>query len=82
MKNKFEQLTLRKGNKKALIAIARKQLVIIYNILSKNEAYKEPKATLSEKQLERKKKYHEQRLDKLTKELEKVGYLCGGSVPQ
>jgi transposase len=73
LKNKFEQLVIRKGNKKALIAIARKQLVIIYHMLSKNEGYKEPKVVLSEKQIQRKKKYHEGKLNNLNKELEKVG---------
>ena len=37
LKTKFEQLSIRKSSKKALIAIARRQLVIIWNVLSKNE---------------------------------------------
>lgn len=72
LKNKFEQLAIRKGNKKALIAIARKQLVIIYHMLSKKEEYKEPKVALSEKQIERKKKYYEEKLNNLSKVHEKV----------
>ena len=67
LKDKFEQLTIRKGNKKALIAIARKQLVIVYHVLSKNEAYKEPKVCLTEQQIARKKKYYEDKLTRLEK---------------
>jgi transposase len=66
LKNKFEQLAIRKGNKKALIAIARKQLVIVYYILAKNEEYKEPKIVLTEQQIARKKKYYQDKLDKLS----------------
>ena len=65
LKNKYEQLAIRKGNKKALIAIARKQLVIAFNVLSKKETYQEPRIVLSEKQIERKRKYYEEKLTKL-----------------
>lgn len=70
-KTKFEQLTIRKGSKKALIAIARKQLVVVWNMLSKNEVYQERKTLLSKEQMDRKKKYYEQKLRQLTPE--KVG---------
>ncbi|MEK6616064.1 MAG: transposase, partial [Bacteroidota bacterium] len=68
---KFEQLTIRKGSKKALIAIARKQLVVVWNMVSKNEVYQERKTLLSQEQMDRKKKYYEQKLRQLTPE--KVG---------
>lgn len=73
LKNKFEQLSIRKSSKKALIAIARKQLVIIWNVLSKNEKYKEPQIVLSPKQIEKKQKYYQEKLDKLSANIEKVG---------
>ena len=69
LKNKFERLCVRKSRKKALIAIARKQLVIAWNVLSKQETYKEPVIQLSEKQIKQKKKYYQKKLDSL----EKVG---------
>ena len=65
LKEKFEQLAVRKSSKKALIAIARKQLVIIWNVLSKSESYKEPQIALSRKQVEQKQKYYLQKLEKL-----------------
>jgi hypothetical protein len=47
---KFSELAKRKSQKKALIAIARKLLVIIWHILSKHEAYKEYKPKLNKEQ--------------------------------
>ena len=41
LKQKFDALCKRMSSKKALIAIARKLLVIIWNILSKKEVYRE-----------------------------------------
>ena len=38
-KEKFNRLSLRKSNKKAVIAIARKMLVIIWNIIKDNKPY-------------------------------------------
>lgn len=69
LKDKFERLCVRKSRKKALIAIARKQLVIAWNVLSKQEIYKEPIIQFTEKQIAQKKKYYQQKLDSL----EKVG---------
>jgi len=73
LKTKFEQLSIRKSSKKALIAIARKQLVIIWNVLSKKEPYAEPQIVLSPEQIERKQKYYQGKLEKLLKTLEKAG---------
>jgi transposase len=50
LSGKFNELARRRSNKKALIAIARKLLVIIWHILSKHEAYKEYKPKLSKEQ--------------------------------
>lgn len=65
LKTKFQQLAVRKSTKKALIAIARKQLVIIWNVLSKQEKYQEPKIKLSAEQISRKQKYYQEKLSKL-----------------
>jgi transposase len=50
LSGKFNELAKRRSQKKALIAIARKLLVIIWHILSKNQAYKEYKPKLSKEQ--------------------------------
>jgi len=47
LSGKFNELAKRRSQKKALIAIARKLLVIIWHILSTHEAYKEYKPKLS-----------------------------------
>jgi len=73
LKSKFEKLSLRKSRKKALIAIARKELVLVWNILSKQEDYKEPKITLSPQQAQRKKSYYQAKLNQIEQQLEKVG---------
>ena len=72
LKEKFALLSVRKSSKKALIAIARKQLVIIWNVLSKQEPYNEPQVVLSPKQIVQKQKYYQQKLDKLM-QIEKAG---------
>ena len=55
LKDKVEGFCLRKSRKKALIAIARNQLVMVWNILSKEEVYREPVITLISKQIQQKK---------------------------
>jgi hypothetical protein len=55
-----------------LIAIARKQLVIIWNVLAKEEPYAEPQVVLTPRQIEQKQKYYQAKLDKLTR-IEKAG---------
>jgi len=50
LSKKFNELTKRLSKKKALIAIARKLLVIIWNILSKHESYRDYKPTISRDQ--------------------------------
>lgn len=53
LSKKFNELTKRLSKKKALIAIARKLLVIIWNILSKHESYRDYKPIISRDQKRR-----------------------------
>ncbi len=68
LKAKFEQLCVRKSNKKALIAISRKLLVIIWNVLSKQEPYKEFIPKIDPHQKQKKIDYHK----KIIQQLENV----------
>jgi transposase len=68
-KSKFQQLCVRKSSKKALIAIARKQLTICYQLLQTKQKYFAPTKILSDKQMECKIKY-------LHKQLEALINLC------
>jgi transposase len=64
--NKYNQLAMRKGRKKALIAMARKQLTVVWNILNYGQPYdmnKQP--VITPEQLLAKKKYYQKELDKL-----------------
>jgi transposase len=69
LKEKFDRLCVKKSRKKALIAIARKQLVIAWHVLNNQQNYSEPVVVLTQKQLQLKKDYYLQQL----KKLEKVG---------
>lgn len=65
--NKYNQLAIRKGRKKALVAVARKQLTVVWNILKYEQPYditKQP--VITPEQLLAKKKYHEKELGKLS----------------
>ena len=64
--NKYNQLAMRKGRKKALVAMARKQLTVVWNILNYAQPYdinKQP--VITPEQLLAKKKYYQRELDKL-----------------
>lgn len=64
--NKYNQMAIRKGRKKALIAVARKQLTVVWNILKYNQPYdigKQPVVTAE--QILAKRKYYQKELDKL-----------------
>jgi transposase len=64
--NKYNQLAIRKGRKKALVAVARKQLTVVWNILKYEQPYdinKQP--VITPELLLAKKKYHEKELGKL-----------------
>ncbi len=62
---KFDQLCKRKSSKKALIAIARKMLVVIWNILKKQTPYVHREVILSPEQKERKLQYYRQQIDEI-----------------
>ena len=62
LKAKYEQLCIRKSSKKALIAISRKLLVIIWNVLTKNEVYKEFIPKIDPKLKQKKIEYHRNKI--------------------
>jgi len=67
-KFKYEQLCKRMNSKKALIAIARKQLTVIWNVLYKEEKYNSAYQPIyTPKKLESQIKYHQQMINKLSK---------------
>lgn len=68
LKTKYEQLCVRKSSKKALIAISRKLLVIIWNVLSKQEPYKEFIPEIDPKQKQKKINYHKKIIEQLQAE--------------
>ena len=63
--SKFQQLCVRKSGKKALIAIARQQRTICYQLLQKKQNYIAPIRVLSDKQRECKIKYLHKQLEAL-----------------
>ena len=64
--SQFQHLAVRKGNKKALIAVARKQLAVAWNMLRNNMPYDPTKQPVySQEQIKAKKKHHEKELKKL-----------------
>ena len=63
--SQFRHLAIRKGNKKALIAVARKQLAVTWNILTSMKAYDTSKQpVISQDQLKARKQYYEKELNK------------------
>jgi transposase len=65
LKTKFDQLCVRKSSKKALIAISRKLLVIIWHVLTKKELYKEYVPKIDPKQKQKKIEYHRKKIQEL-----------------
>jgi transposase len=65
LKTKFQQLCVRKSSKKALIATSRKLLVIIWNVLSKQEPYKEYIPKIDPQQKQKKIEYHRNKIQEL-----------------
>lgn len=62
----FNHLAIRKGRKKALVAIARKQLTVLWNMWSSKLPYDPDKQPVySKDQLVAKKKYYEKELNKI-----------------
>jgi transposase len=70
-KSKFEQLCIRKSRKKALIAIARKLLTVVWHVLHEKEPFN-PKflPVYDPVRMEQKIRYHKKEIEKL----EKLGY--------
>jgi transposase len=62
---KFQQLCVRKSEKKALIAIARKQLMIIYHLMQTKQDYVAPVQLMTAKQRQRRINYYQRQLDAL-----------------
>jgi len=65
-KTKFEQLCIRKSRKKALIAISRKLLTVVWHILEEKSPYN-PKIVpvYNPEKIKQKMKYFQRELDKL-----------------
>jgi len=65
-KSKFEQLCIRKSRKKALIAIARKLLTVVWHVLNEKEAFNPILLPVYDpKRIEMKIRYHRKELEKL-----------------
>ena len=65
-KSKFEQLCIRKSKKKALIAIARKLLTVVWHVLNEKQAFNPMMLPVYDpKRIEMKIKYHRKELEKL-----------------
>lgn len=67
-KEKYRRLAMKKPNKKALIAIARKMLVVIWNILKEKKEYNPTLVHVYDPvKLERSIAYHQKEIEKATK---------------
>jgi uncharacterized membrane protein len=69
LSNYYFKLKQRRGAKKAIVALARKILVVIYHLLKNKEVYNEMKFELS------KQKQEELRIKKLNTVAKKLGFL-------
>ena len=70
-KSKFEQLCVRKSRKKALIAVARKLLTVVWHVLSENEPFNPRLLPVYDpRKMQMKVNYHRREIEKL----EKLGY--------
>lgn len=56
-KHKYQKLVVRKGSKKAIVAVAHKIIIAAYQVLKKKEAYQSP--LLDNKKYEEKRKQKE-----------------------
>jgi len=71
-KEKYNRLSLRKSNKKAIVAIARKMLVIIWNILNESKPYNPTLVHVYDPvKLSRSIAYHQKEIEKASKLLPK-----------
>ena len=70
-KSKFEQLCIRKSRKKALIAIARKLLTVVWHVLSEDKPFNPQLLPVYDpRKMQMKVNYHRKEIEKL----EKLGY--------
>jgi hypothetical protein len=69
LSNYYFKTKQRRGSKKAIVALSRKILVIIYHLLKNKDVYNEEKFELS------KQKQESLRLKRITNEAKKMGYL-------
>jgi len=70
-KSKFEQLCVRKSRKKALLAIARKLLTVVWHVISENEPFNPGLLPVyNPRKIQMKMNYHRRKIEKL----EKLGY--------
>ena len=70
-KSKFEQLCVRKSRKKALIAIARKLLTVVWHVLSEDKPFNPQLLPVYDpRKMQMKVNYHRKEIEKL----EKLGY--------
>jgi len=70
-KSKFEQLCIRKSRKKALIAISRKLLTVVWHVLNENEPFNPNLLPVYDpRKMQMKVNYHRREIEKL----EKLGY--------
>ena len=71
-KEKYQRLALRKPNKKAIIAIARKMLVVVWNLLKNNEPYNPSLVHIYDPvKVERSIAYHQKEIERVSKLLHK-----------
>lgn len=70
LKRKYESLVIRRGKKKALVAIGHKIIIAAYHILKNKEAYKEPLLNNNSKRTVRKIKSYLDKLKELGVEVE------------
>lgn len=62
-RTKYEDLCKRKSRKKALIAISRKLLVVIWHLLTKHQEYRDYKPKPDSAQIQKKLAYHRKQID-------------------
>lgn len=70
LKRKYESLVIRRGKKKALVAVGHKIIIAAYHILKNKESYKEPLLNNNPKRTVRKIKSYLDKLKELGVEVE------------
>jgi transposase len=70
LKRKYESLVVRRGKKKALVAVGHKIIIAAYHVIKNKEAYKEPELNNSPKHKTKKIKSYLSKLKDLGIEVE------------